>query len=149
MRKVVASVALAIYLVILFDLTLFQFPQPGAPPNFVPFRSILFGFRWGGEMLVVNFLGNLAAFAPVGLLAPAFWPRTGLALRVAAASFGLSFLIEALQYRSGSRVADVDDLILNTLGGLIGYGAWLSMGRGMRTMGRWRGRPVSPREGMP
>ena len=33
----------------------------------------------------------------------------------------LSAMIEVGQYVSGRRVADVDDLILNTLGGLLGY----------------------------
>ncbi len=49
------------------------------------------------------------------------WPGWGL---------GVSLLIEVLQGISGRRVADVDDVILNTLGGLMGYGCWLARSSG-------------------
>ncbi len=44
-------------------------------------------------------------------------------------------MIEVVQYTSGRRVADVDDLILNTLGGLLGYGV---LALSMRLMRRGR-----------
>ena len=40
---------------------------------------------------------------------------------VAVFSLSISFVIEVGQYISGRRVPDVDDLILNTLGGMLGY----------------------------
>ena len=54
------------------------------------------------------------------MLCAAAWPGRPTAARVAAACLVVSLAIEALQYRSGHRVADVDDLILNVLGGWLG-----------------------------
>ena len=77
---------------------------------------------------MVNFLGNLAAFVPMGWLLLGLLGRRRLALRVAGLSLVLSLIIEVLQGLSGRRVADVDDVILNTAGGLIGYGFWVVAG---------------------
>ena len=82
-----------------------------------------FASRGIWSFLLVNFLGNLLMFVPVGffsgLLAerPRWWKST-------LASLALSFFIEEFQLFV-SRGTDVDDLILNTLGGLMGYGCFL------------------------
>ena len=70
----------------------------------------------------VNFPGNILMFVPIGLFAgllmdkPRWWKGTLLSL-------GLSFFIEFFQLFV-SRGTDVDDLILNTLGGLLGHGVF-------------------------
>lgn len=125
-----AVVLLLAYLAVMLGLTLGGLYQPHAPRNFVPFRSMGHDLRAGGRHLIVNFLGNLVAFLPMGALVPVVAPGRRPALRVAAASLGFSLVIEILQGVSGLRVADVDDLILNTIGGLMGYGLLLG----------WRGR---------
>ncbi len=84
-----------------------------------------------GRMLV-NLVGNLAAFMPLGFLWPLFLQGQGgrdHVWRVGGLSAVLSLLIEVLQLGSGGRIADVDDLILNTLGGLLGYGVFLDFQR--------------------
>jgi glycopeptide antibiotics resistance protein len=116
-------------MLVLFDLTLVQFPHPGAPPNLVPFATIRHDLCAGGGELLVNGLGNLVAFMPLGFLLRALrgpWMTAG---RVGLVGLMLSLLIESLQYRSGRRVADVDDLTLNTLGTLLGYGAYVGLAR--------------------
>ncbi len=124
----IARGALLVYLGLMFDLTLIQFPTRNPGYNLIPLRTILHDFRNGGVELLVNTVGNVVALVPFGLLVPVgfkVWARS--AGRVALASFGLSLTIELAQARSGKRVADVDDLILNTLGGLVGFGllrAW-------------------------
>ncbi len=75
----------------------------------------------------VNFPGNILIFMPIGLFAglladkPRWWKGTLWA-------FGLSLFIEFFQLFV-SRGTDVDDLILNTLGGLLGHGAFLLLRR--------------------
>lgn len=70
--------------------------------------------------ILVNFPGNIIMFMPVGFFAsllsdkPRWWKGTLWA-------FGLSFFIETAQLFV-ARGTDVDDLILNTIGGLLGYG---------------------------
>jgi glycopeptide antibiotics resistance protein len=129
MRRPMASGLMVAYLIVLFALTLGGFYQPKAPRNFSPFRSIVHDLERGGIEFVVNTLGNLAAFLPMGWLLPGLLGRRCSALRVAGLSLALSLLIEVLQGISGRRVADVDDLILNTAGGLMGYGLRLAVGR--------------------
>ncbi len=132
-KGIVAGLMVA-YLALLIDLTLFRYQVGHADRNLVPFRTIRHDFRAGGEEFRVNILGNLAAFAPLGLLAPVLLGRRASAGRIASGSLAFSLFIESVQGFTGHRVADVDDLILNTLGGLIGYGIW----RGGRRLFRLR-----------
>ena len=131
MRKTIASVLLAFYMLVLFDLTLRRFHQPGTALNLWPFATISHYLSIGGRAMMVNILGNVAAFLPLGFLLPSFVKGRGAALRVALISLALSLLVESLQYLSGRRTADVDDLILNTLGGLLGY----ALSKGWRRIG--------------
>ncbi|WP_244884944.1 VanZ family protein [Singulisphaera acidiphila] len=83
----------------------------------------------GGWLMLVNVVGNLAAFIPLGFLWPFFQGGRTSVWRVGWLSAALSLLIETLQFASGRRIADVDDLLLNTLGGLLGYGMYLVLRR--------------------
>lgn len=89
--------------------------------NLVPLRSITRDFHNGGLPLLINMLGNIVAFTPVGLLLAAYEPRRGWLLS-AGCGLALSALIEVLQALLTSRVSDVDDLLLNVLGAIVGYG---------------------------
>ena len=126
-RHGVASILLLIYLIVLGNLTLFRFHQVNPDHNLVPGRTILHDLGHGGAELVINTLGNIVATLPLGALLPIVLPRRfSSAIRVAVAAFLTSLLIEVTQYCLGRRVADVDDLILNTLGGWFGYGLSLA-----------------------
>ena len=137
MQRTVAGSLMVAYLMVFFALTLGGFYQPNAPRNFVPFRSIEHDVLKGGRDFVVNFLGNLAAFLPMGWLLPSLLGRRCSAAKVAGWSLAASLMVEVLQGISGRRVADVDDLILNTAGGLMGYGLRLGFDRlrGSRFLG--------------
>ena len=69
---------------------------------------------------VINLAGNVLIFAPLGFLPPLLWRRWRHLWAVVPLSAGVSCLIEFLQLFLG-RSVDVDDVILNTLGGLLGY----------------------------
>jgi glycopeptide antibiotics resistance protein len=125
LRRILLGATLALYLLTLLLLTLWAFPQPAPPPNLIPFRSISGDLDAGGRRFAVNFLGNILAFLPLGCLLPALHRLFESAGRVALASFLLSGGIESLQYLSGRRVADIDDLLLNTSGGALGFVAFL------------------------
>ena len=132
MRKIIPAALLAAYLALLFDLTLFRERGAVLAPEdrvrLIPFDSILYFLIHGGRPLVVNVLGNIAAFLPLGFLMPLLRDSPTKASRVALCSMSLSLAIEGLQLFSGFRVADVDDVILNTLGGVLGYDAWAVLG---------------------
>jgi glycopeptide antibiotics resistance protein len=119
--RIALAIILLLYILFLLDIALFRFQATNPKPNWVPFRMIMNDWRYGGLGFVVNFLGNLVAFLPMGALPPLIRTRRTALWQVALFSFLISFMIEAGQYVSGRRVPDVDDLILNTLGGVLGY----------------------------
>jgi glycopeptide antibiotics resistance protein len=121
LRRAVALVLLSAYVLFILDLAWLQFPSHYPPPNAVPLRSIIGDWRTGGREWVVNFLGNIVAFIPIGTIPPLAWPRRARAWHATVFSLCLSAIIESVQYWSGRRVADVDDLLLNTAGGVLGY----------------------------
>lgn len=73
----------------------------------------------------VNLIGNTAMFIPVGIIWPAVFRKLDSHKKVIAAGVGFSLFIEILQLPFYDRVTDIDDLILNSLGFLLGYGIYL------------------------
>lgn len=129
MRRLFAAKLMIAYLMIIFGLTLGGMYQTKAPRNFVPFKTMEHDLNKGGREFVVNFLGNVVVFLPMGWMLPTLLGPRCSAMRVAGLSLAVSLVIEVCQGISGRRVADVDDLILNTLGGVLGYLLWLVVHR--------------------
>lgn len=75
--------------------------------------------------VVTNILGNVLMFIPFGIFLPELFPKTNRYKYVAVAAFIVSSLIEITQLLSrvigNYRQADIDDVILNTTGALLGY----------------------------
>ncbi|MEV6897651.1 VanZ family protein [Amycolatopsis sp. NPDC051372] len=96
--------------------------RPGhlSPPeniNLVPFAGIADEARnANGRLGLINNAGNIALFVPLGFLATVVTRRKAA---VIAALAGFSAVIEIVQYFVG-RSADVDDVLLNTLGAALG-----------------------------
>lgn len=70
----------------------------------------------------VNITGNIALLFPLGLFLPLFWRWFERAGRTIWWCFGTSLSIELIQLVAGG-VTSVDDLLLNTLGGALGFAA--------------------------
>lgn len=93
--------------------------------NLVPFVEIKRFINAAGILsfkdIFVNLLGNVFAFAPFGALIR--WVRNRKTNFFVATfyTFIFSLCIELLQLVTMAGVFDVDDLILNTIGGAIGY----------------------------
>lgn len=121
MRKTILAVLACAYTLALLDVTLLRFPQPGPPPNWVPLATIGHYCQIGGWDAVRNLVGNLVLFIPLGFILPELDHAFQSALRTGMFAFSASLAIEALQYASGQRVADIDDVLLNTMGGCLGY----------------------------
>ena len=94
--------------------------------NLIPFKEIL---RYiirsetiGAGPVAVNLLGNIAAFLPMGVLLPIIFPMLfGHPYRVALTGALISFGIEMVQLITRLGCCDIDDVILNTAGMVIGY----------------------------
>lgn len=88
--------------------------------------------------ILVNLLGNIMMFVPIGFFLPLLWQRMNSMKITVLVCFFISLFIEVLQL-FGMRGTDVDDLILNTAGGLVGYLIfWLMKKRFPEFTGRFR-----------
>lgn len=75
----------------------------------------------GMKYVILNFAGNVIAFIPFGYLLPKMVKKKTRLFHTVLFSFEFSLLVELTQLISRTGSFDVDDLILNTFGGLIGY----------------------------
>ena len=107
-----------IYIWLLFEiLTMTELNSTGGM-NLVPFSEI-FRYKIGTKMFNYNVLGNIIIFLPFGYLIGEYvnpkkiWP-------VLITTFVTSIAIEFVQLQIG-RSFDIDDILLNVAGGLLGY----------------------------
>ena len=105
-----------IYILLLYYIVTFQDNNYGTN-NFVPFREI-FRYHYTFRLFVKNVVGNILLFIPFGIFTTRFIGRKKV-LPTVLISIVVSCAIEFVQMRLG-RTADIDDIILNTTGGLIG-----------------------------
>ncbi len=99
--------------------------QQGFRYNLIPFVEIrrfwIYREQLGAKAVFANLAGNIIAFIPFGLILPLIVRRMRRGIQVVAAGFALSLLVEVVQLITKVGCFDVDDLILNTLGSLLGY----------------------------
>ena len=107
-----------------YNLVLFQEIR-----RFLRHRDIL-----GLPAVLINIVGNVVVFIPYGLGLPLLFERLQSFFRVVILSFGTSLLAETMQLILRVGCFDVDDLLLNTVGGCIGYFVYLLFRR------YWRGK---------
>lgn len=125
--KIAFIVVFIIYLLLLFYLTFFSHIYGRGyfhrSINLIPLKTILqyVSSQLPIKIIVVNLLGNIGAFVPMGFLLPLIFSKCSNSLRVVLISIGVSMFIEIIQYSFGVGAADADDLILNLAGGLAGY----------------------------
>lgn len=86
-------------------------------------RFIHYHRQIGFEGVVTNLIGNIFAFSPIGFFVPIIYKKWEKFewIHCIVVTFLLSLIIETTQLILKIGVFDVDDLLLNTLGGLIGY----------------------------
>lgn len=109
-----------IYIMCLFYVVTFQ-DVSWSSSNFIPFRE-MFRYDFGSYMFMRNIAGNLLLFMPFGFFV-SYFLKTKRGSIIFLLSLIASLTIETTQLLIG-RVFDVDDIILNIVGGLIGFGLY-------------------------
>lgn len=138
------SVLVSIYIIIIFDKTFFPLPvsarelgfhrssYAGSPYyNFIPLNSIIsmISNNVPFRLLIVQIGGNIALFIPLGFLI--IWKlyrqnkkinllKTIVLCALSSASIEIIQLIVSLSFGYPFRFSDIDDIILNTIGGTLG-----------------------------
>ena len=107
-----------IYILLLFELLTGTENNSGSGMNLVPFSEIL-RYPIGSKMFIYNVLGNILLFVPFGYFVSRYIKGKSL-YQIFIISFITSLTVEILQVKLG-RSFDVDDILLNVIGGLVGY----------------------------
>ena len=105
------------YLVLLFQLVTSQ-DLPGGGTNLMPFREIL-RYDVGTKAFYKQVFGNILLFIPLGYFATSYCKIKGLGT-ITLVSLLSSLTIEVTQHYIG-RTFDIDDIILNVVGGIVGF----------------------------
>ena len=86
--------------------------------NLVPFTEI-FRYKWGSPLFITNVLGNIAIFIPLGLFITKYIKSQKIT-PIFIICLIISTTVEVVQLKIG-RSFDIDDIILNICGGIIGF----------------------------
>ncbi|MFC6227362.1 VanZ family protein [Paenibacillus allorhizosphaerae] len=94
--------------------------------NYVPFKTILHfmsTMKPGNVKIpIINLAGNIGVFIPFGVMLPYLFARLKRLYLFSLCFIGSIVILELLQALLKMGTADVDDVIFNFIGGLIGYG---------------------------
>lgn len=93
--------------------------------NLIPFVEIrrfwVYRKQLGFLAVFTNLFGNVAGFLPFGFILPMITEKMRSGWLITLAGFGLSLTVEVIQLITKVGCFDVDDLILNTTGAVLGY----------------------------
>lgn len=112
-----------IYALCLFHVVTYQDVNFGTN-NFIPFKEI-FRYDLGTPKFIKNIIGNIIMFIPFGFFASYFLKSKKIGIPLILTII-LTTTIETVQYYIG-RVFDIDDIILNIVGGILGYLLFITM----------------------
>jgi glycopeptide antibiotics resistance protein len=134
--RLLAGFLLALWLIGGMALTL----EPAHPlagqvvdDNLVPFHTLaIYLNNLDSWFWMRNLLGNLALLLPLGLLGPISFPALDRWWRIALIALLYSVAIELIQRLVPARSADIDDVIVNLGGALLGFAMWRGMRRATR-----------------
>ncbi|MFB9221002.1 VanZ family protein [Kurthia sibirica] len=92
--------------------------------NLIPFHTITAYIQAEGTTpfsAFKNLAGNIIGFIPFGIFMALLFFKKPTIIKIIVSTFSLSFIYELIQLIFRLGTFDVDDLLLNTLGGLIGF----------------------------
>lgn len=124
--KELSMLIFGIYILCLFQVVTFQDDVSWATNNFIPFKEIM-RYNITSRLFFKNVLGNMIMFLPFGFFVSFYLKSEKITLPLFLILIA-SISIEIVQLLIG-RVYDVDDIILNILGGLLGYGIYFILKR--------------------
>lgn len=99
-------------------------------------------FAWVGagddlSLLIVEKVPNVLLFIPLGFFLPAIFQKMRRLSAVVPVSFLTTFSIEFFQFFIG-RSSDIDDIIANLLGAVLGYGLFKLLGALFHSKSHWK-----------
>lgn len=92
--------------------------------NLVPFKEIM-RYQIGSRLFIKNVIGNIVIFIPYGIFA-SLYAKLDKPWQALCLIFFASVTVETTQLLIG-RVFDIDDILLNCIGGILGYGVYRAL----------------------
>lgn len=105
--------------------------------NLRPFVWVTECYAMGVRRMLQQLATNIVMFVPYGLLLPIVLKRLRTWWKTGLVALATTVLIETTQYFIG-RSADIDDVIMNLTGGLLGYGLFFLLNRRLKKSGWWQ-----------
>lgn len=138
MKKLLFHVSCIVYILVMSmllfrrgsmgdEMTLSEYMRYGV--NLTPFSTIELYMRnlSNGnitDIAMKNLVGNVLLFVPIGMYLPYYCKRLTSIWKFSVATILIIFTVEMVQLLSMRGRFDIDDLILNTCGALVGYIIW-------------------------
>ena len=140
--KPISYVLFTLYLLVLLEVYLLGIGVFGvyrmgflheSSANLVPIKNVLTYLihynHYNLDTFLYNTVGNMLLFVPLGIFVPYITKNVKQVKQIFYISILCSFTIEVLQVVFQLGNFDVDDLLLNTLGGFIGFLIWKTINR--------------------
>lgn len=101
--------------------------------NIIPFQST-YNYLMGSEyfnlnIILYNTIGNILIFVPLGIFLSFLFSRFRTFPKVMMIGFTITVSIELLQFFLQLGQFDIDDILLNTIGALLGYFVYMSISK--------------------
>lgn len=138
-KTILIKCVFAIYLLVLIKVIIFKYPvdhlksimeewspdvfwQGLSHANFTFFKTIrMYIEYWGRINSFENLIGNIVIFIPYGLLLPLVWRKGNSCFSFLLSALVFILGVELVQMWTNFGAFDVDDILLNLLGALLGY----------------------------
>lgn len=103
----------------------YRFSENEIRYNIIPFKTIgsyIVGIsNYKLDVWFFNLFGNVLAFVPMGFLLPLIFSELRSVKAITITTFITSTILEVVQLILRLGITDIDDIVLNTIGGLMGY----------------------------
>jgi len=132
LREILLNLFL-VYALVVFSSTFFPINIPlfrldFENANLIPFdQTIRYLRRLDDPTAIRNLTGNLFLLTPLGIFLPVLFQKIQTFWRVLGIGLLITLIIETFQMFLLVRVFDIDDIILNAFGVIIGFAAWKLM----------------------
>ncbi|QOS97799.1 VanZ family protein [Brevibacterium sp. JNUCC-42] len=114
-----------VFVIYIFLLHSVRLHSPYYGVNLIPFDTIstfLMNYdHYNSDILVKNLLGNIIIYIPMGIFMPLLFTTMNSMKKVVVFTVIFSLVINILQVTTKIGVFDIDDIMLNVVGGVIGY----------------------------
>lgn len=113
-----------VYVLLLYKLLTNVETNTNGGYNLIPFTEI-FRYKFGSELFIYNVVGNIMIFVPFGYFVSGYIKASKVS-HILAVSVISSLTVEAVQLQIG-RSFDIDDVILNVCGSIVGFLLYIAL----------------------